>query len=109
MKRKRVAKSRFDQFYTTRPFARECYDFYLEDFGDCGYRMIEPSAGDGAFFELLPTGSIGYDIRPKSSGIVRANFLEVTLPTDRKNAVIGNPPFGRNASQAVRHFNRAAP
>ena len=33
------------------------------------YQMVEPSAGDGAFFRLLPASGLGYDLEPKRPGI----------------------------------------
>jgi hypothetical protein len=70
--------------------------------------MVEPSAGTGSFLKLLPAGSLAYDIDPKYPGIHTADFLTVKIPSDRNVAIIGNPPFGKNASTAVRFFNHAA-
>src|SRR5690606_7316390 len=40
---------------------------------------------------------------------IKADFLKIQLPTTSRIAVIGNPPFGKNSSMAVRFFNHAAP
>lgn len=99
----------FDQYYTQQEMA----DYYLgvvEEHEDLSiYRMVEPSAGTGAFYKRLPAGRLGFDPYPKYPGIITADFLNVTLPTNRPVAIIGNPPFGKNSSMAVRFFNHAAP
>lgn len=77
-------------------------------FDPIGYQMVDPGEGTGAFFTLLPNGSIGCDLDPKHPGLEKADFLALDIRSDRKIAVIGNPPFGRNASMAVRFFNHAA-
>ncbi len=97
-----------DQFYTRTEIAAYLYSRFLQFFDDASFLMVEPSAGEGSFYRLLPHGSVGYDVDPKYPGIITADFLKVVLPSDRKIAVIGNPPFGRNASMARRFFNHAA-
>ena len=71
---------------------------------------IEPSAGAGAFFDLMPEPKIGLDIEPSPRpDIVQADFLEWTPPFEAERIiVVGNPPFGKNASLAVKFFNHAA-
>lgn len=101
-----------DQFYTARPVAKTCFDFLektvqLTD----KFFFLEPSAGDGAFFELMPPRQrLGVDLQPKHPEIQKADFLTEFQPNPRiKNwVVLGNPPFGKNASLAVRFFNKAA-
>jgi hypothetical protein len=88
--------------------AHRLYRIFERHFDPSAYRMVEPSAGTGSFFRLLPEGSVGYDVDPKYPGLVTADFLTVDLPHDRDIAIIGNPPFGRNSSTAVRFFNHAA-
>ena len=97
-----------DQFYTRPEIALACYDQlrkYLEPIDD---RFIEPGAGTGSFLHILPPGSIGYDIDPKHPHIVLHDLLKINMPYDDNIIVIGNPPFGKNASKAVRFFNHAA-
>lgn len=100
---------RLDQYYTQMPVAAYFYGVFREHFDPALYRMVEPSAGTGSFYKLLPAGSLGYDVEPKYPGIETVDFLTVKIAADRKIAIIGNPPFGKNASMAVRFFNHAAP
>ena len=101
-----------DQFYTSRPIARVCYEFLNScvELKDTDW-LLEPSAGDGAFFELMPSGRrVGVDIEPKAVGVETGNFLlDFQLPAGSNRWItVGNPPFGKNASLAVAFFNRAA-
>ena len=103
-----------DQFFTRDEVAEELFDRFLRQFSehDVGTskptRFLEPSAGKGAFSRLLPPGSFALDIDPQGPGIVQGDFLDMTLPTEDRWAVIGNPPFGKNASMAIKFFNHAA-
>ncbi len=67
---------------------------------------IEPSAGTGSFFHNLPSNKIGIDLYPKSSDIKKDDYLNFQLPlTDY--IIIGNPPFGRNASLAKKFIKKS--
>lgn len=99
---------RFDQYYTCQKVAQKLYGVFQEYFDPNQYLLVEPSAGTGSFLKLLPHGSLGFDVDPKHPGILTADFLTVEIHSERKVATIGNPPFGRNASMAVRFFNHAA-
>lgn len=97
-----------DQYFTKSDVALHFYGIFKSHFNPSDYKMVEPSAGTGAFFSLLPAGSLGYDVDPKYPGIATADFLTTKIKTDQKIAIIGNPPFGKNSSTAVRFFNHAA-
>lgn len=97
-----------DQYYTRPDIALRFYSAFCRYFDPAEHRMVEPSAGEGAFFKILPHDSLAYDVEPKYPGIQTADFLTVEIQSDRPVAIIGNPPFGRNASMAVRFFNHAA-
>lgn len=111
---KRDHARRLDQFYTGREVAEVLYDWFsnrLPEHELCLSEpptFMEPSAGTGAFLRLLPPGSIAYDIDPKAPGIIEGDFLEMQLPACANLICIGNPPFGKNASMAIRFFNHAA-
>jgi hypothetical protein len=70
-------------------------------------RWLEPAAGDGAFFSLLPEGSLGIDITKSIEGVIEHDFLSFTNFGNYTYATIGNIPFGKNASLAIRFFNHA--
>jgi predicted RNA methylase len=104
----RALDKALDQYYTRVDVAAWCLEILSEHFVLGRYQMIEPSAGTGSFFSLLPAGSIAYDVDPKCPGIETADFLTVKIESTRGVVIVGNPPFGRNASMAVRFFNHAA-
>lgn len=97
-----------DQYYTRPHIAMYCYAIFGQHFDPHAVLMVEPSAGQGAFFRLLPPGSRAYDKDPRFPGIIKADFFNVQIRDDRQISFIGNPPFGRNASLAKRFFKHAA-
>ena len=104
----RAADVELDQFYTLPSVARRLYAVLAGLFDLSLFLMIEPSAGDGAFFRLMLAGSLGFDLDPKWPGLITTDFLGIRVSSDRKILILGNPPFGRNASMAKRFFNHAA-
>ena len=111
-----------DQFYTQPAVARKCWRAFGRAAGrlktsERDYWFIEPAAGCGCFYELLPPRRrIGVDIAPRKlpgingDGIVRADYLLWQPPAvkrARKYAVIGNPPFGKRGKLAVAFFNHS--
>lgn len=102
-----------DQFFTNHTTSKYCYDLTLLKLKEWGidikkYNFIEPSAGDGSFYNLLPKNKrIGIDIEPKSNGIIQGDFL-CWNPEDNTNITIGNPPFGTRGSTALKFINHAA-
>ena len=102
-----------DQYYTKPDAARECWETLLGALpvrADRA-RFIEPSAGDGAFFDLLPARRrIGLDIAPRHAGIREQDFLTwERRARDRSlQVVVGNPPFGSRGNLAVQFVNKAA-
>lgn len=97
-----------DQFYTAPGEAARLLGVAKGFLSDRSYLFIEPSAGSGSFLHIMPKGSIGYDLYPKCRCIAKVNFLKVVLPPEQPIAVIGNPPFGKNAALIIDFFNRAA-
>lgn len=103
------ADARLDQYYTDPVVAAQLYAFFQRHFDVSTLRPIEPSAGAGAFFRLMPPGSLAFDVDPRYPGVRTVDFLSARIPRSARTAFLGNPPFGRNASMAVRFFNHAAP
>ena len=107
-----MATPRLDQFYTNPDLARQYAEQVIADYGSAVKCFVEPSAGSGAFVEPLRAAGkqfIALDIAPQANDIQRGDFLEEDWwPASGKVAVVGNPPFGKNSSLAVKFFNRAA-
>ena len=104
--------ARLDQFYTNPELARQYAGRVLDAYGSTTDCFVEPAAGAGAFVQPLRAAGkpiIAVDIAPRAADIRQADFLRDDLgPVKGKIAVVGNPPFGKNSSLAVKFFNRAA-
>jgi hypothetical protein len=74
---------------------------------DC---WLEPAAGDGAFFDLLPADNrLGIDLDPRDvEGVIEHDFFSYNGLDARVYGTIGNPPFGKNANMAIKFFNHCA-
>ena len=87
------ANNVLDQYFTKKEVAAELYkkshdiiSNYEEDITK--FQWIEPSAGDGIFFNLLPKNSrIGIDINPLNDEIIKYDYLKYVLPKDKKNII----------------------
>lgn len=101
---------KLDQFYTKPLVAKHCYDVLNQKFYLKHYVLLEPSAGSGSFSSLFHKNSIALDLDPKESHIKQQDFLLLdTNELRQKNVfVIGNPPFGKNSSLAIKFFNKSA-
>lgn len=117
MTKTRSRARELDQFYTDRPLADALVVVLaarLHARGLTQPAVLEPSAGEGAFIEAvlahLPDASMeACDLEPKHPLAVRQDFFDRPAPpVDRRVAVVGNPPFGKNATLAIRFFNHAA-
>ena len=99
-----------DQFYTNKDIALKCYNKLIELINLNDFDIhLEPSAGSGSFFNIMnETKKIGLDIEPKEKGIHKMDFFEYKPQQNNKYLVLGNPPFGKVSSLAVKFFNKSA-
>jgi hypothetical protein len=106
-----VKKNILDKFYTNVETSTKYinkisnfYDWKTFDF------IIEPSAGAGSFLFNIPSkNKIGIDIEPEHDIIKKQDFFTYLPPIGIKNILtIGNPPFGKVSSLAIKFFNHAA-
>jgi hypothetical protein len=109
-----MSKPKYDKFYTKQEVADMCIDFLgcVNSF-DC---IIEPSVGSGSLIKKFDGKSVyGFDIEPEIAEtraiITKADFL--TIPVEQLNKgdniiVLGNPPFGRQNSLAIKFFNHCS-
>lgn len=105
-----------DKYYTKESIAKDCYEHLKLVIQSLGIQLdqvvfVEPSAGSGAFLKQIKEQSIGFDIAPASSEIIKNDFLtqdlRAHLPTGKKIIFIGNPPFGKKSSLAIEFINKA--
>ncbi len=109
-----------DQFYTKPKVAEYCFGKFQQVANEIGvnldqYTFIEPSAGCGCFYQILPKNRrIGIDIEPKklsgieNKGIIKSDYLDwYPKNTGGKYVVIGNPPFGLRGKLALAFINKS--
>jgi hypothetical protein len=99
-----------DQFFTPKDLAKKCWEIFNREIKISikDYTFIEPSAGDGSFLHILPKGSIGLDIEPRSTGIQTQDYLTwKPSDTEIKYIVFGNPPFGLRGHLALNFINHS--
>jgi hypothetical protein len=106
-----AAPIRGSQCFTDRALAKRLHQLTLDKLAENGISVdawIEPSAGDGVFYDLLPPeGRIGIDIDPLREEFIGVDFLEFErFEPGVKYGAIGNPPWQKNG--CVRFFNHAA-
>lgn len=91
-----MAKIHNDKYYTPDPVVRKVIEVLEKDVMSINKfsRIIEPSAGAGAFLKRLPESAIGYDIEPQGGNIIKGDYLKQNIPYLKNSLVIGNPPFG---------------
>jgi len=114
-----------DKFYTTEATVNKCMSLVrkhivIEDNDLC----IEPSAGDGSFIKLIKRmfkNYIFYDIKPDHKEIIEKDYLcidenckkcneynKIKNQNYNKIHIIGNPPFGRQSSLAIKFIKTSS-
>ena len=78
--------------------------------------VIEPSAGNGAFIKeikKIDCNYLFYDIQPEHEYINKQDYLELDINAlkskilNNKIHIIGNPPFGRQSSLAIKFIKKS--
>ena len=110
-----ISKVDLDRFFTRQDVAAACHELLLEvmknDYADTlSYKFIDPSAGTGVFYDLMPPDrAVGIDVVPSRPVFEQHDFLSWSPPEKRRRyAVVGNPPFGYRAWLALAFVNHAA-
>ena len=76
--------------------------------------IIEPSAGNGSFIKAIKSLTDNfkfYDLEPDNDEIIKQDYLlydyDTVKQTYSKIHVIGNPPFGRQSSLAIKFIKKS--
>jgi len=112
-----LTRNTIDKFYTNFIAVEKCITLlkkYITITNDD--LVIEPSAGNGSFInhiKSLSSNYIFYDLEPEHSEIIKQDYLDFdhTAFTNnnsyKKFHVIGNPPFGRQSSLAIKFIKKS--
>ena len=103
-----------DSYFTSKNTAEKCLSIFLQKMKEEkvnieDYTFIEPSTGDGCFFDLLPIDKrIGVDIIDRRDDVITADFLTWKPESlQSKYLTVGNPPFGVRGALALAFVNRS--
>ena len=114
IQRKGLKRNTIDKYYTKNIVVEQCIELVKKyvDIADNDL-IIEPSAGNGSFIEKIKTLSdnyVFYDVEPENEQIIRQDFLDFDYDEIkklyRKIHIIGNPPFGRQSSSAIKFIKK---
>jgi predicted RNA methylase len=105
-------RNTIDKYYTKKNIVEQCV-VYLKTHINITKEdlIIEPSAGNGAFIDqikMLSDNYAFYDLEPENEQITKQDFLELNHATlkDKTVHIIGNPPFGRQSSAAIKFIKK---
>lgn len=112
-----LKRNTIDKYYTKDTVVESCLDHvktYLQI--ESNDLIIEPSAGNGSFIsgiKSITNNCKFYDLEPDNVEIVKQDYLLYDY-NDIKNSsayskihVIGNPPFGRQSSLAIKFIKKS--
>ena len=103
-----------DSYFTSDKTAKRCFKIFnkvllKENIKIEDYIFIEPSAGDGVFYNLMSSNKrIGVELYYKNKEFIKADYL-TWKPENLKDkyVVLGNPPFGVRGAYALAFVNRS--
>lgn len=105
-----------DKFYTISSIVDCCIKAISETINIApNDQCIEPSAGNGAFIDSIKSlfkQYSFYDISPEHDEIEQLDYLnfdykQLDIKSNSKIHVIGNPPFGRQSSLAIKFIKKS--
>jgi hypothetical protein len=111
-----LKRSTIDKFYTTPFVVKKCIEL-VNKYIDIHENdiCIEPSAGNGSFIndiKKLFGQYMFYDLKPEHNEVVKQDYLKLDYKTlikksNSKIHIIGNPPFGRQSSLAIKFIKKS--
>jgi len=111
-----LLRNTIDKYYTNPNVADLCIEKIREYLSPNKEDiLIEPSAGNGSFIKGMKEISSRcefYDIEPENNEIVKQDYMELNIERllNETNLihVIGNPPFGRQSSMAIKFIKHSS-
>jgi predicted RNA methylase len=112
---KGLKRNIIDKFYTKTNVATSCITLIKQRVTINETDLIlEPSAGNGAFMDgikLLSNHHLFYDLEPENPDIIKQDYLIYDFREIKKRFnkihVVGNPPFGRQSSLAIKFIRKS--
>jgi hypothetical protein len=110
-----LQRDTIDKYYTKSSVVELCIN-YIKEYIPISFKqdlIIEPSAGDGAFIssiKQLTKTHMFYDLAPCAADILKQDYLLLDHNQFEKYEsvhVIGNPPFGRQSSLAIKFIKKS--
>ena len=111
-----LSRNIIDKYYTKKNIVKYCIKIIKKYLKINKYNdlIIEPSAGNGSFIEYIKkicNNNIYLDIKPENKEIIKQNYLNYNpkkiLKKYNKIHIIGNPPFGRQSSLAIKFIKKS--
>jgi 16S rRNA A1518/A1519 N6-dimethyltransferase RsmA/KsgA/DIM1 with predicted DNA glycosylase/AP lyase activity len=111
---KGLKRNTIDKYYTKKDIVKECVTYIKKNINiSKNDLIIEPSAGNGSFINFIKKLSNNYefyDLEPENKQITKQDFLEYNYVKNEKQYkkihIIGNPPFGRQSSLAIKFIKK---
>ena len=112
---KGLNRNTIDKYYTKDSVVDLCLNFVTESLKiNSNDLIIEPSAGNGSFIigiKSLTNHFKFYDLEPDNDEIIKQDYLVYDYTNIKsiyeKIHIIGNPPFGRQSSLAIKFIKKS--
>lgn len=112
---KGLKRDTIDKYYTKSEVVKLCLMHVKKNIRvSKEHLIVEPSAGNGSFIDGIKKLSphvMCYDIEPEHDQIIKQDYLQWNHSDINKNFgkihVIGNPPFGRQSSLAIKFIKKS--
>ena len=114
IQQKGLNRNTIDKYYTKPSIVEQCIELIKKYITiTTNDLIIEPSAGNGSFIKNIKTLSDNckfYDIEPEHNEVYKQDFLELDYKKLKQTYtnihIIGNPPFGRQSSLAIKFIKK---
>ena len=113
--KKGLKRNIIDKYYTKDVVVEHCLNIFKKYIQiNTDDLIIEPSAGNGSFItgiKSLTSNFRFYDLEPDNGEIIKQDYLlydyDIIKETFCKIHIIGNPPFGRQSSLAIKFIKKS--